>query len=50
MRCTETELRNSARSEFQKGRDLKDLEEIYRRLVVGRDALYQVQEKVRGYI
>lgn len=43
-----TVLRASARKEFEKARGLTSREEIYRRLVVGRDALHQIHDKVRG--
>lgn len=38
----------SARKEFEEARSLTSREEIYRKLVVGRDALHQVQDKVSG--
>ncbi len=43
-------LLTSARHEFQSARDLTDPVEISRRLVVGRDALYQIHEKVSFHI
>jgi len=39
-------LAASARSEFESSRSVTDAEEIYRRLVVGRDALHQIHDKV----
>lgn len=39
-------LVESARQEFQSARDLTEEVEISRRIVVGRDALYQIQGKV----
>lgn len=43
-----TVLCASARKEFEEARALTSREEIYRRLVVGRDALHRIHDKVRG--
>lgn len=40
-------LVHSARQEFAAAKDITDSGEITRRLIVGRDALYSIHEKVR---
>ncbi|CAN8064740.1 unnamed protein product [Agarophyton chilense] len=46
MQNMESELRKSARREFEQNRTLISREDICRSLVVGRDALHQIQEKI----
>lgn len=43
-----TLLSTSARKEFEQARSLTSREEIFRRIVVGREALHQVHDKVCG--
>ena len=42
-----TALAASARKEFEEARSLTSREEVFRRIVVGRDALHQIHDKVR---
>lgn len=42
-------LAASARKEFESARTITSREQIYRRLIVGRDALYQIHDKVCCY-
>lgn len=40
----------SARSEIEEARSMSDSEEVTRRIVVGRDALYKIHEKIMGQL
>lgn len=49
-RDTATMLATSARKEIEGTRDIESSEEIYRRLVVGREALYQIHDMVSTHV